>query len=124
MAKLISQRKLNSIKLEWQRKLRLQDWRIKIDFADAEFIKEEAGIEAIGACEAHAEPRRAQIWILQDTSELQEEQQDVEETVLHELLHCHFAAFRTADPMNQLQIEQIIEVISEALLTEKRGKKR
>lgn len=124
MAKAISQRKLNSIKLEWQRKLRLQDWRIKISFADAEFLKDVAGFEAVGACEAHPEPRKAEIWILQDVGELPEDQQDIEETVLHELLHCHFEAFRTADPMNQLQIEQIIEVMTEALLAEKRAKKR
>lgn len=128
MAKLISQRKLNSIKLEWQRKLRLQDWRITIRFADPEELKNWTAIdEACGACRHHEETKQAEILVLDQkycAEENDERAQDVEDTVIHELLHCHFAVFRNGERAIQLHIEQIIEVMTEALLVEKRGKKR
>lgn len=122
--KLISQRKLNSIKLEWQRKLKLKDWTIKITYSSKDLLEQITGIDAVGACECFPEAKVAKIHVYKPTEEDGERTQDIENTVVHELLHCHFEAFQKAEPIVKLQIEQVIEVLADALLVEKRGKKR
>jgi hypothetical protein len=121
VAKLISQRKLTSIKREWQKLLRLQDWKIKIRFATDEELEEATGVEAVGACHSSPETREAQI-LIADVSVLEEgdRQRDVENTIVHELLHVHFAPFQSDHEAVKLQHEQAIEPITDALLKLKR----
>lgn len=126
MAKAISQRKLDAWKREWQKKLRLQDWRIKVRFSPKAILQERTGVEgAVGCCSHHEEAKAAEIDILRPEdwdAEFNKRQQDVEDTIVHELLHCHFAAFRGGERATQLAIEQIIETVTEAILNEKRRK--
>lgn len=126
MAKVISARKLTALKKEWQAKLRLMDWRIKIRFTDLKELEDWTGIpDAIGACRHHAETKSAEIIVLDPKyfgDDATDRTADVENTVVHELLHCHFAPLRTDEPANRLIVEQIIELVSEVVLAEKRHK--
>ena len=124
VAKVISQRKLSSLKLEWQKKLRLKDWTIKICYSPRELVQELTGCNAIGACDCFVEAKVAKIHVVKPRDEDGERSQDIENTVVHELLHCHFEAFQKAEPIVKLHIEQVIEILADALLAEKRGKKR
>jgi len=118
----MNQRKLDKIRREWQKILRLQDWRIKIRFATAEELKEATDADAIGGCQSLVEAREANLLLLppEALNPNDEREQDIENTIVHELLHCHFAAFKSDDSQVQLAQEQAIEAISEALVNLKR----
>src|SRR6266852_4532547 len=113
VAKAPSQRKLNELKREWQKRLHLLDWKIAIAFTDIGFLKEATGNSSpVGACEHFAETKEAKVWVLQPSDwdvEPDERQQDVEDTVVHELLHCQFAPFGYESDLERLYIEQTIE---------------
>jgi len=125
-SKAPSQRKLDDLRREWQKRLKLLDWAITVKFADLRFLKDLTETEnPVGACEHFAETKQAKIWILRPEDWSKEEdqrQQDVEDTIVHELLHCHFAAFREESDANRLYIEQTIEMLTAALLGLKRQK--
>jgi len=127
VVKVINQRKLGEIRREWQKRLRLQDWKIKISFADEGFMKEVSGLEdgAYGAVEHFVEDKEAKIYILraEDWGEVEGDfGQAVENTVVHELLHLHFAPFQTGDESSMILQEQAIRPIADALLELKRAK--
>jgi hypothetical protein len=128
VAKVVSQRKLTSWRREWQKRLHLLDWKIECSFADLEFLKEITDIACpIGACEHFAETKAARIWVLQPSEwqkEPDEREQDIEDTVVHELLHCQFAPFKYESDIERLYIEQTIEALTAALLELKRGNGR
>jgi len=123
-----SLRKLNSLKREWQKRLHLLDWKISVGFANIDFLKEiTATIGPIGACEHFAELKQAKIWVLQPSDwakEPDEREQDVEDTVVHELLHCQFAPFGYESDIEKLYIEQTIETLTAAMLELKRANGR
>src|SRR5947209_1947282 len=125
LAKAFSQRKLDALRRKWQKLLRLQDWRITSNFVNPEFLKEITGTElAVGACDAHVETKEARISVLGPefwSDEDDPREQDVENTVVHELWHCHFAAFAPEDKATELQHEQTIEVITEVMMKLDRG---
>jgi hypothetical protein len=126
VAKAFSQRKLDGLRREWQKLLRLQDWRIVSKFVNPEILKERTQEEkAVGACGAFAETKEAEIIILGPqywSEEYDARERDVEDTIVHELLHCHFAPFEGKNDAVALQHEQAIEAITEALLVLKRKK--
>lgn len=109
----------------WQKKLRLADWRVTIKFVRAE----EMGDEAQGKCHWNDQARTAAIWILhpddyKPTNYPNDVQQDIEDTIVHELLHLHLIAWDTDDkPADERFMEQAIESITGALLTLKRRTK-
>ena len=125
MAKAFSQRKLDAVRRKWQKLLRLQDWRITSKFTTQEFLKELTELDsAVGACESFVETKEAKIHILGPehwSEEYDAREQDVENTVVHELLHCHFAPFEAEDKATQLQHEQAIEAITEVIMQLDRG---
>lgn len=126
MLKALTQRKLTAFKREWQKRLHLLDWKIVIAFANLEFLKEiTQSTSPVGACEHFAETKEAKIWVLQPSDwdvEPDARQQDVEDTVVHELLHCQFAPFSYESDIERLYIEQTIETLTAALLELKRQK--
>jgi len=121
-----SQRKLDDLRREWQKRLKLRDWTISVKFADLKFLRDLTDIEnPVGACEHFAETKQARIWVLQPSewdAEPNERQQDVEDTIVHELLHCHFAAFGDRSDVGRLYVEQTIETLTAALIGLKRQK--
>ena len=120
MAAAISQRKLDDLRREWQKLLRLQDWKISAKFATN---GETCG--DLGECSFIAEAKTAKIMILASDEVIDDEhhrKQDVENTLVHELLHCHFAPFFSGNKAVMLQQEQAIESIAGALVGLKRRK--
>lgn len=126
MAKAISQRKIDELRREWQKRLRLEDWKISSKFTDLKFMQEITDIDnPVGACQHFVEMKEAKIWVLRPEDwdkEPNARQQDVEDTVVHELLHCHFAPLKAEDDATRLRHEQTIEAVTAALMELKRGK--
>ena len=120
MAKLVSQSKLDKLRRKWQRLLRLQDWKIKVKFASQEELNRIVGEgEPCGACHSFVEAKEAVIYILnpEEWTDFEDSRvTDVENTIVHELLHCHFSAFDNATKGLKLAEEQTIEVLAEVLL--------
>ncbi|CCF83479.1 hypothetical protein [Nitrolancea hollandica] len=104
----------------WQRKLRLQDWDIKIRFVTR---KEMDGKD--GQVNYHSHIKRARIDILHPDEERPGavEPLDIENTIVHELLHIHLSYFTEpydyGSPGHLLE-EQFIHVLA-GVLTQKEG---
>ena len=122
-AEAITQRQLTALMKRWQKKLRLQDWRIKARLiSQAEMVAKETeyGQDAetcVGFCEPLPESKVATISILRPENAVEGHEGvdlDIEATLVHEMLHCHFAPLTTSD--TKLMVEQTIEAITEALL--------
>lgn len=100
---------------KWQRRLRLQDWDIKIIFV-RQF---EMRPDVLGCCEPVIEKKVALIKIV-DPIDYPTDCRwglDVENTIIHELLHCHF------EPVSKdggVFVEQAIESITSGLLSAER----
>lgn len=120
MAKTPSQRKLDELRREWQKILRLQDWKISSKFVSAKELT-----DGLGECEHLATAKTAKILIL-NPSEMDHAAEgirgDPEDTLVHEMLHCHFSPFQSANKAVKLQQEQAIEAIAGALVGLKRRK--
>lgn len=124
MPKVISQRKLDELRREWQKTLRLQDWKITSKFVTPGEMPK-GYQDSVGYNEIKLHAKQSNIKILDPelaNAERRERAADVEDTLVHELIHCHVQPFWTPDePMNTL-IEQMIEVVAGALVGLKRKK--
>ncbi|CAF1787884.1 hypothetical protein NRS6110_04448 [Bacillus subtilis] len=106
---------------EWQTILRLQDWNVKCEIKRANdmLLKDVAG-----ECNWDINSKVAAISILDpiDYPSDHLEQQDIEKTLVHELLHLHYAPFDQFenDSPEIVNIEQSINLISEALVNLRR----
>lgn len=102
----------------WQKRLRLQDWDITAEFSLAKDIQNEG---ALGETRIIPNWKTADIKLL-SVSEMSEDDLrngDIEQTLVHELLHLHTdALFYMTDQSKPLSIinEQLIEAISHALV--------
>lgn len=106
---------------EWQKILRLQDWIINVGIRrERDFVTE--GLAEILPC---LPKRMATIRILDpiDYPENLSEPQDMELSLVHELLHIHLFPLLVdrEDEMRQVAEEQAIEAISRGLVALKRG---
>jgi hypothetical protein len=89
---LLTQEELESRCTYWQKVLRLQDWDVHVRIArQCDFNNE----EAIGECRATLTKKTALIYVLDpvDFHPASEWPQDMEEILVHELLHLHFDPF-------------------------------
>lgn len=103
----------------WQQKLRLQDWRIKVSIARSADI----GGEYQGGINWSLNAKTASIRVLDpiDYPEHSSEKQDMENTLVHELLHIHFALISEKCNPQPTEIynlfeEQAIESLADALV--------
>ena len=117
--------KLKALLLEWQKVLRMQDWdfSIKIKRAFDMPIK-----DVQGCCTYVLASRRVLINLLDpnDYDPAFIDEQDLEKTMVHEMLHPMVAQFEdekafNADNMEYASCEQTIDTIAKALVTLKRG---
>lgn len=108
---------------EWQKVLRLQDWGIKVRLARARDLMEYGDL---GQCQWNNEHKRAEILIL-DPNDYDPGRQipyDMEQTLVHELLHLHFSLFMAKDETPEATAqEQAINAMATALVTLKRNPK-
>ena len=121
----MTQKSLTQLAKRWQIRLRLLDWKVKIKFVSAEEFNragkpfEHSTDNAMGFCVNLPEARQANIYIVNPAEVEQDEMEDrvdVENTLVHELLHLHFAPFANKHPDDDLLYEQAIEAITGALL--------
>lgn len=117
----MSQAELEAACRYWQELLRLQHWDVVVRLARQ--YEMDAGNQ--GECEWNLRKRMALIKVLDaaDWDPRTPWPQDQEQTLVHELLHLHFAPFRaeqgTAEDTAQ---EQAIDAIARALVELKRGR--
>jgi len=99
---------------KWQRILRLQDWDIKVQ------VSYDLGSYQAESC--YKLPKRMAIIKVIHPDAYQERNflwpQDMEESLVHELLHLHLAAWQADDErtMEWVAKEQAIEAIARALV--------
>lgn len=107
---------------EWQKRLRLQDWIVKPMIARARELESN---NCGGECEWNLRLKTAVIRILSavDYPDNLIFEQDMEQTLVHELLHLHFAPLfaSTEDKSIECAQEQAIESIAGALVQLKRA---
>lgn len=122
MAKRVSQRQLDVLRREWQKRLRLQDWKITSRFV-APGDRPENMHDAVGYNFINEAAKEGRISILDpelaDDGEM-ERSEDIENTLVHELLHCHLAPFFTEEEPEATLMEQAIELLAGALCELKR----
>lgn len=96
---------------EWQKRLRLQDWVVKCKISR----NKDVATNSQGHCNWVIQKKMATILILDplDYPEDTMHPQDMEQTLVHELLHLHFAPFDDeSDTPKEVAIEQAIDCIA------------
>lgn len=115
-----TQDELESLLSEWQRRLRLQDWTVKIQLRRRHDMSMD---DSAGVCRWQLAKKLACVEIM-DPHDYDPGSfgwaQDVERTLVHELLHLHFAPFATHDQPVDTAQEQAIDLIAGALVDAKR----
>lgn len=116
-----SQAELEAMASEWQQRLRLQDWTVKIQVRRRHHM---CLADAHGTCSWELRKKLAAIEIM-DPADYDPGSwgwaEDVEKTVVHELLHLHFAPFAAKDDgPDDVAQEQAIDLIARALVAAKR----
>lgn len=104
----MTQQELEELCAEWQARLRLLDWNVRL-----EICRYYGMPDSLGDCDCDIPTKAAKIRLLvQDDISPHEVYPDMEHTIVHELLHLHFAPFYDAE--NQY-MEQAINLIAGAL---------
>ncbi len=121
----MTQRSLANLAKRWQKRLRLLDWKVRVKLVGQEEF-DSAGRDyghsaenSHGFCLNFAEGRSATIYIVNPAEVERDEEDDrvdIENTLVHEMLHLHFAPFANKHDEDSLLHEQAIESITEALL--------
>lgn len=111
---------LGSLLAEWQKRLRLQDWNVKVQLRRRHAMSME---DSAGVCRWQLPKKLACIEIM-DPYDYDPGAfgwtQDIERTLVHELLHLHFAPFATHDQPADTHQEQAVDLIAGALVDAKR----
>ena len=114
----MTEESLKTLLTEWQKRLRLQDWDIFVKTARQ--VEMQCGGQ--GECEWVLKRKEATI-VLVDPIDYPPElvDQDMEETLVHELLHLHFVILQPKDgTAEDTALEQAIVCIAGALVKLKR----
>lgn len=101
----------------WQGLLRLRDWRI-----DARYVRDLSapdGSPVHGLCSPFVDAKRAQILIRDPETPATKADPAVEETLIHELLHLHFAPLAENSGPGIAAEEQAVWAITEAIASVK-----
>lgn len=104
----------------WQKRLRLLDWKLTIRYSKPNEIA-----DCRGYVNSFPNLKSAEIIILDQTSELAKQFlfttfEKLQHTLVHELLHLHFAPFKnqSVSPLHNTMEEQIVECLAQALTLE------
>jgi hypothetical protein len=104
---------------EWQKRLKLQDWEIKISFK-----REYDMDEKLGSISWSHNKKQASLDLLDpiDYPPTSFDEYDTEAVIVHELLHLHTAfTARPTEGWEEVMEERAINAISKALVNAKRG---
>lgn len=114
---ILTEEELQAKCKEWQKILRLQDWEIKIYVWRSRDMDLEG---AVGEVEYNLDLKLASIHILDpvDYPSNLMVNQDMEATLVHELLHLHMAPFGNSEQgtLEKSMLEQAIESITRGLI--------
>jgi predicted SprT family Zn-dependent metalloprotease len=120
----MTQEELQELCEEWQERLSLRDWRVTAEFTDTGGI---AG-KAVGNNRWTLALKAANIYILEERYIPDNSiARDIEETLVHELLHLHFAKWSDETYLKDdeygmpVEGEQGVDAISRALVALKRA---
>lgn len=106
----------------WQEKLRLKDWIVKVKIVRQ---REMSKIDGIGEIQFSIHNKTAMIYILDPVDYDDWEKQDMENTLVHELLHLHFSQisyhFGKDSEVYEVFEEQAIESIAHGLIEAERS---
>lgn len=119
---LLSDEQIKEKLPEWQKILRLQDWDVGVKLVRAR----DMGEGNLGEVKTNSEHKRAEISLLDpvDHDPVRQISYDMEETLVHELLHLHFDPFLAKDETSEATAqEQAINAMATALVTLKRNPK-
>lgn len=114
---------LRSLAKMWQKRLNLSDWDVVVNIARKDDMPEESQ----GACHYQAVKKQAIIQVIHpdDYEGGGHWNQDMERTLVHELLHLHFAEKTPYAELSkdylELVEERVIEATSQALVDLRRG---
>lgn len=113
---------LAALVAHYQRELRLLDWRLDVSYAPD--LADTRGRPVWGLCYPTVDAKVATIVIRDpatppDGATAEQAAKQVVETVVHELLHLHFAAFGTSSPAEIAHEEQVVWALAEALIKAK-----
>ena len=112
---------LQALCREWQQVLRLQDWDVRCKFVRQ---REMTDSGCAGECRFQLEKKQAVIYVIDpiDWPPNCAWPQDVEKTLVHELLHLHMAPFQPShDTLEHVMMEQAIESIATGLVRLRRA---
>jgi hypothetical protein len=113
-----SQAQLDRWVRQWQQVLRLQDWQVKVELCRERDMKQ-AGCEGLNDHNVHL--KRSAIQIRDPADHLNADfPADIEATIVHELLHLHFAGLYSSKGLQMQLWEQAIESIAMAFVGMKR----
>lgn len=104
---------LGALKAQWQRDLRLLDWRLQVEYVRN--LRAANGQPVYGLCSRHVDAKRALIQIRDPETPFGSDDPSVEETLIHELVHLHFAPLAGGTPAEIAAEEQAVWAISEAI---------
>jgi hypothetical protein len=115
---------LEALLAKWKPILRVSDWEIKI-----KWVKQYAmgNNDADGTC-CHTAAAKAAVIKILEPEDFDPGSglwlQDVEDTVVHEMLHLHFAALPRHEGTDHIVFEQAIVSLTSALLDRDRAPKQ
>lgn len=99
--------------LEWQRTLKLLDWDVSV-----KLVPHREMPDAIGHVRWDLDEKTADIRLImpEDYPSGALRPYNIEETLVHELLHLHLVTFDMSDEPKRLALEQAINAIARALV--------
>lgn len=117
----MTNQELHNLCLDWQERLRVQDWRVAVSFAVPGQMSETYHHGECATCDAR---KLARIKILRPDCHPGDEFEapyDTEEILVHELLHLHTNGLNIApDSAENMAMEQMVDLVAEALVRLKR----
>ena len=115
----MTQQELEALCAEWQKLLRLQDWRVVVRLVRRYEMDDS---DAWGECDWNLSNKRATIRVLDPQDAKPGSGYDPESVLVHELVHLHIAPFRPErDSLAERLMEQAINCLEGALISLKRG---
>lgn len=103
---------LQELVARWQETLRLRDWRLNVQYVRG--LAAPDGTPCHGICHPHVDAKRAVISIRDPETPVSAADPDVEQTLIHELLHLHFAPLADNSNAGITAEEQAVWAITEA----------
>lgn len=106
---------LSDLCAKWQKILRLQDWKINVHLCRMRDIDDAYGLTKTRNYFKEADIKIAEVIDRMDADP------DIEQTLVHELIHLHFAQLTTPEGYGLTIFENGIDLTAWALINLKRG---